>query len=432
MVCSYDDPAFAMGNPDMRRYRLRALMALLAVVLPVELGPRAPITNGLVRAALAQDVAVELPETLGEYGRWIDHPRWGAVWVPGGVAPDWRPYRLGRWIYTDEWGWYWVADEAWGWIAYHYGRWTLDRGLGWIWLPGSDWGPAWVTWRRGEDAVGWAPMPPDDIAVAEEGDWDIWLFVRTPDLIASNVAVQVLPLQRTGAFMRRTTIVNRTVVVRENGRVTVADPGVPPAFVAAQVGRPIQSFAVLPHVLRGTVGVTGAVVGAPPRGAAAHEEINPLATLIEPAAGVQPQAPFKPGPSPILGPNPLHALRHTHLTRPGLPLSNMPVRGTHRGPRASVPATGTAPSGLGNWLPSNPFRAKPPAEAATTPAAGEIHVPSKPVPPKPPSATIAQPAGEFHVPAPPNSHPPKPPAVTPTNPPPPKKCTVVDGERVCN
>jgi hypothetical protein len=42
---------------------------------------------------------------------------------------------------------------------------------GWVWVPGRDadleWGPAWVSWRTGGDYVGWAPLPPETIAVVE-------------------------------------------------------------------------------------------------------------------------------------------------------------------------------------------------------------------------------------------------------------------------
>ena len=72
----------------------------------------------------------------------------------------------GRWVYTEEWGWYWVSDEEeadWGWVAFHYGRWAHDRRLGWFWVPGDEWAPAWVDWRRGDDYVGWAPLPPDEV-----------------------------------------------------------------------------------------------------------------------------------------------------------------------------------------------------------------------------------------------------------------------------
>ncbi len=83
----------------------------------------------------------------------VRDPRFGDVWVPTGLSPDWRPYEYGHWVYTDEWGWYWVSDdqeEDWGWVIYHYGRWAFDRGLGWFWVPGDEWAPAWVDWRYGE------------------------------------------------------------------------------------------------------------------------------------------------------------------------------------------------------------------------------------------------------------------------------------------
>ncbi len=31
-------------------------------------------------------------QPLTPYGRWVDTPDYGRVWVPGGVAADWRPY----------------------------------------------------------------------------------------------------------------------------------------------------------------------------------------------------------------------------------------------------------------------------------------------------------------------------------------------------
>ena len=33
--------------------------------------------------------------------------------------------------------------------------------MGWYWVPGRVWAPAWVSWRRSNDYVGWAPLPPD-------------------------------------------------------------------------------------------------------------------------------------------------------------------------------------------------------------------------------------------------------------------------------
>ena len=99
-------------------------------------------------------------EALDDGGVWINHPRYGDVWQPY-VDENWRPYTLGRWAYSDDYGWTWVSDEPFGWAVYHYGRWSYDGDYGWLWVPGTEWAPAWVAWRQSEDAIGWAPLPPD-------------------------------------------------------------------------------------------------------------------------------------------------------------------------------------------------------------------------------------------------------------------------------
>lgn len=100
---------------------------------------------------------------LAPYGRWFQSERWGYVWHPEAVGPDFRPYYNGHWVRTDRYGWYWVSgDEDWGDIVYHYGRWVYDPDDGWLWVPGYVWAPAWVIWREGEGSVGWFPMPPDE------------------------------------------------------------------------------------------------------------------------------------------------------------------------------------------------------------------------------------------------------------------------------
>lgn len=96
---------------------------------------------------------------LDEGGSWSKHPRYRDVFVPDGGS-DWRPYTAGRWIYDAALGWAWISDEAHGWATYHYGRWGFETGLGWFWVPGTEWAPSWVVWRQGQDAIGWAPLPP--------------------------------------------------------------------------------------------------------------------------------------------------------------------------------------------------------------------------------------------------------------------------------
>jgi hypothetical protein len=102
---------------------------------------------------------------LANDGRWIDHPQHGWVWYPTNVREDWRPYSDGRWVWTDRHGWYWQSNERHGWATEHYGRWGYDRQYGHIWVPGEEWAPAWVSFRNNDDAIGWAPLPPETLGM---------------------------------------------------------------------------------------------------------------------------------------------------------------------------------------------------------------------------------------------------------------------------
>ena len=74
-------------------------------------------------------------DDLDRYGDWREQPRYGHVWVPRDVRPDWAPYSTGRWVYDPYYEWTWVDDSPWGWAPYHYGRWVNFDGV-WGWAPG--------------------------------------------------------------------------------------------------------------------------------------------------------------------------------------------------------------------------------------------------------------------------------------------------------
>lgn len=99
---------------------------------------------------------------LDQYGDWRETSDYGYVFQPRQAqqSRSWRPYTEGRWVYSDA-GWTWVSEEPFGWATYHYGRWTRLRNIGWVWVPGDEWAPAWVSWRKSDDYVGWAPLPPE-------------------------------------------------------------------------------------------------------------------------------------------------------------------------------------------------------------------------------------------------------------------------------
>jgi hypothetical protein len=102
-------------------------------------------------------------DPLAALGTWVDMANYGPVWYPNGVGPDWRPYINGRWVPTAE-GWVFETSEPWGWATYHYGNWMPTTEYGWVWVPGSTWYPSTVVWRRNDDHIGWAPIPPPDYA----------------------------------------------------------------------------------------------------------------------------------------------------------------------------------------------------------------------------------------------------------------------------
>ncbi len=126
------------------------------------------------QVAKGVDVSVDFFYNNLSGGSWIEVADYGYCWQPDVVASNanWRPYADGYWAYTDL-GWTWVSYEDFGWATYHYGRWARLVDQGWVWVPGRDadleWGPAWVSWRTGDQYVGWAPLPPETIGIVERG-----------------------------------------------------------------------------------------------------------------------------------------------------------------------------------------------------------------------------------------------------------------------
>lgn len=147
-------------------------------------------------------------DPLERDGRWVDHPRYGLVWMPRSVDRHWRPYSMGHWAYTDDYGWYWVSDEPFGWATYHYGRWYYDERYGWVWVPGTRWAPAWVAWRSSNDYIGWAPLPPDaywepryglryDASIFDSPSFSIyWSFVEPAYIVEPHIQHHFIPFDR--------------------------------------------------------------------------------------------------------------------------------------------------------------------------------------------------------------------------------------------
>ena len=187
---------------------------------------------------------------LEPHGAWLETADYGYVWQPRQAesSRSWRPYTNGRWVYTDA-GWTWISEEPFGWATYHYGRWTRLRGIGWVWVPGNEWAPAWVSWRKSNDYVGWAPLPPEARFDQRTGihNWsdnyydigpDQYCFVPTRELGAQRIESTIVPPERNMTIVNQTT--NVTNITYNN--TTVVNEGPNYEEVRAQSREPMQRF----------------------------------------------------------------------------------------------------------------------------------------------------------------------------------------------
>src|ERR1700704_2583142 len=170
---------------------------------------------------------------LEPHGAWLETADYGYVWQPRQAesSRSWRPYTNGRWVYTDA-GWTWISEEPFGWATYHYGRWTRLRGIGWVWVPGNEWAPAWVSWRKSNDYVGWGPLPPEARFDRRQGirNWadnyydigpDQYRFVATREFGNREMGRTIVPRERNVTIINQTTNVTNitysTTTVVNNG-----------------------------------------------------------------------------------------------------------------------------------------------------------------------------------------------------------------------
>lgn len=150
----------------------------------------------------------EFQQPLEPYGRWVDDPTYGTVWIPSpdAVGPDFVPYATGgRWALGTDDQWVWMSDYTWGATPFHYGRWLFIDGTGWAWIPGHVYAPAWVVWRTGyyeEAYVGWGPMPPtwywrQRVAVRVVQPMPArYVFVESRYAFEPSVGAHVVPAER--------------------------------------------------------------------------------------------------------------------------------------------------------------------------------------------------------------------------------------------
>jgi hypothetical protein len=272
-----------------------AMLSAIPLVAPV---PTLPI------AAQAQELQVSFKvffDDLRPHGLWVKHARYKYVFCPR-VDAGWRPYTHGHWLYMRDRGWYFDSDEPFAWAVYHYGRWVDDDRLGWCWVPGNHWAPAWVSWRRSKDYVGWAPLPPEEdgfqvrieVNVNEPPEHD-WVFVPVKRFVEPQLSVVIVVADKDPDVYRRTEFVG-PVVVQNN---VVINNVIDIDFIQQQTNTEVKVVDPKPvedpkQVQASAEGDATIAVFAPKVEEPKEDEAPPEAVEPEQAAQELPQAKEKP------------------------------------------------------------------------------------------------------------------------------------------
>ncbi|MBS2028280.1 MAG: hypothetical protein JST54_10275 [Deltaproteobacteria bacterium] len=186
----------------------------------------------------AQVSQEQFQQQLAPYGQWEYDNSYGEVFYPS-VDAGWRPYVYGRWAWTD-YGWMWVSDEPYGWAVYHYGRWWWNPYQHrWGWVPGYEWAPAWVVWRFGATAVGWAPLYVGYDAWSDDYPvyYDHWVYVPCEHFYGGPVYTYVY-----APSYVRTVYYNTSSV---HGYVGTTSYGPPTTYVSAHSAVPVTTTQVV-------------------------------------------------------------------------------------------------------------------------------------------------------------------------------------------
>lgn len=192
-------------------------------------------------------------EPLDRYGDWIQTDDYGYVFRPeASRRNDWRPYTDGRWAHSGH-GWTWESNEDFGWATYHYGRWTRVERAGWVWVPGREWGPGWVSWRRGKDECGWAPLPPESrgrhsFTATVDRDYDIgpsaYVFIALSNFGARSYAPVIERPERNVAIINQTVNVTNITYNNTTNNTVVYNGGPNYDVIRARSKQPVDNVKV--------------------------------------------------------------------------------------------------------------------------------------------------------------------------------------------
>jgi len=194
--------------------RVKAMFAATLASLMLSVSSPAAFAQAAAPAVQQQNVAQvqdEVRGVLSQYGRFVQHAKYGEVWVPTVTPQGWHPYPPCNWVNTRKYGWYYDDKTQWGAIVHHYGRWVSDPQMGWIWSPGAEFSPGWVVWRTSPEWIGWAPMLPDEdvqtVSTADVNNAAYWIFVETQKFAQGCNAATQAPPSQVPMLMTQTTYV---------------------------------------------------------------------------------------------------------------------------------------------------------------------------------------------------------------------------------
>lgn len=194
-------------------FAIAATIVALSCASPAALAQGAQDQQATTATAPQQQaptVAPDVRNTLSQYGRFVQHQKYGEVWVPTVTPQGWHPYPPCNWVNSKQYGWYYDDKTPWGQIVHHYGRWVYDAQMGWIWTPGSEFSPGWVVWRTSPEWVGWAPMLPEQdvqqISASDFNNAGYWIFVETKKF-AQGCTGTIAPAAQVPVLLKQTTYV---------------------------------------------------------------------------------------------------------------------------------------------------------------------------------------------------------------------------------
>ncbi len=115
--------------------RFKAMFAATLATIMLSVSSPAAFAQAPAAAVQQQSVAKvqdEVRDVLSQYGRFVQHAKYGEVWLPTVTPQGWHPYPPCNWVNSRKYGWYYDDKTQWGEIVHHYGRWVSDPQMGWI------------------------------------------------------------------------------------------------------------------------------------------------------------------------------------------------------------------------------------------------------------------------------------------------------------